>query len=528
MTRECQSGIHVLQISGMAGPIQPQFSGNEESCEQSGHKNQILSIQLSVEGVMWLLGVVGLLCWQPGCTKQAVFCEPSKTRSLECRISSSKLANDVNVLFETIRQCHPNMCAYVSEEEVAAIRQRTYEAVGQPMTKQEFYWVVAFAVASLKNAHTFIVPLDEEFEAYLNGGGKYFPLNLRYDRGRIILSTVQVQDLPTGAELLFINGEHATSVFDRFARTRAAERHNSNYQATVQAAPLYLWMAGYDASRPLELEVQTFDGKSLRYELDSAARTDIVAAKRKNQELLGRKNYSFRLLPEHNVGLIELNLLIEDRAERFDAFLRETFKKLSDQHVSHLIIDLRRNPGGNSSLGDMLISYLTDAPIRQAELEMVRMSPLLRASAGADIESIEKEYLGGQEAKDGEVYTYCPLEVKPSSVSCPFRGHVYLLIGSGNYSSAVLLASAMKHYRLATIVGEETGDPTAQYGNILWFSLPNSGLKVGVAAKYFVMAGGTEDGHGVTPDHEIVQTSTDSACGKDAVMKYVLNLINPD
>ncbi len=341
----------------------------------------------------------------------------------------------------------------------------------------------------------------------------------------VVLGRGQLQGLPIGATVISINGEDANIVIGKFARCQAAERQDSNLPVAVQSVPLYLWMAGYDTSQPLELQIKTLDGKLRRCELKSVTFAEVLAFQRKNRQQAERKNYLFRMLPEHNAGLIEFNLCLEDSQAPFEKFLEKTFKELHEQRVSNLIIDLRRNPGGNSSLGDMLMSYLTDKPFRQADLESVKISPMLRALTGIDMELLKKECNDGQKVKDGKVYTFRSPEVKPQSVAWRFKGKVYLLIGRKNYSSAVLLASAMKHYKLATIIGEETGDPTAQYGNILLFDLPNSGLQAGVAAKYFVMAGGSEDGHGVIPHHEVIQTLEDLANNKDPVMEFVLNMI---
>ncbi len=48
------------------------------------------------------------------------------------------------------------------------------------------------------------------------------------------------------------------------------------------------------------------------------------------------------------------------RSEKFNLFLEETFRKIKEEEIEHLIIDIRNNSGGNSTLGDALLDYLTD------------------------------------------------------------------------------------------------------------------------------------------------------------------------
>ena len=81
-----------------------------------------------------------------------------------------------------------------------------------------------------------------------------------------------------------------------------------------------------------------------------------------------------------------------------------------------------------------------------------------------------------------------------------------------------------KHYKIATLVGEETGDATAVYGDSLHFELPNSRLRCIVACKYFANVGSKEDLRGVVPDHQVKQTRRDLASGIDTVMQYTLGL----
>ena len=100
-------------------------------------------------------------------------------------------------------------------------------------------------------------------------------------------------------------------------------------------------------------------------------------------------------------------------------------------------------------------------------------------------------------------------EKRPPSNRLRFEGKTYVLIGPASASSAVCFASAMKHYRIGTLVGQETLDTTSNYGDCLNFVLPNSGLRASAACKYWVYPGSREDGRGVIPHHEVKQKQED-------------------
>ncbi len=65
----------------------------------------------------------------------------------------------------------------------------------------------------------------------------------------------------------------------------------------------------------------------------------------------------------------------------------------------------------------------------------------------------------------------------------------------------------------------------ATYGEIRFFTLPDSRLTLAVPTDHSVAIGGKADGKGVAPDHEVKQTPEDTAKGIDTVLQFTLDLI---
>ena len=63
-----------------------------------------------------------------------------------------------------------------------------------------------------------------------------------------------------------------------------------------------------------------------------------------------------------------------------------------------------------------------------------------------------------------------------------FDGQVCVLIGPLTFSSAVDLADGIKTYKLATLVGEETGGRPNTFGEVYSFRTPDTGFLVGVSS----------------------------------------------
>jgi hypothetical protein len=91
-------------------------------------------------------------------------------------------------------------------------------------------------------------------------------------------------------------------------------------------------------------------------------------------------------------------------------------------------------------------------------------------------------------------------------------------------------AGIVKYYKLGTLIGQETGDTMASYGDALSFKLPNSQMTGIVACKYFEIPGTTKDNaaQGVQPDHYIEPSLEDMWNKHDRVMDFVNELCSCD
>ncbi len=65
------------------------------------------------------------------------------------------------------------------------------------------------------------------------------------------------------------------------------------------------------------------------------------------------------------------------------------------------------------------------------------------------------------------------------------NGGIYVLTGSKTFSSAVLNVLALKQQTRAILVGEPTGENAEHFGEVKFFILPSTQLKVSYSTKYF-------------------------------------------
>ena len=113
--------------------------------------------------------------------------------------------------------------------------------------------------------------------------------------------------------------------------------------------------------------------------------------------------------------------------------------------------------------------------------------------------------------------------VVPGPLAVRFTGPVYLLISAGTFSSGMSCALAAKDYGLATIVGQETGEPVNGTGELYALTTPNLKLQAFLTTKLFLAPKPHPNGQGVVPD---VYVGEETNCAYDPVLERTLALID--
>ena len=141
---------------------------------------------------------------------------------------------------------------------------------------------------------------------------------------------------------------------------------------------------------------------------------------------------------------------------------------LDESHARRLVIDLRRNQGG--------------------DLDQFRrlLLPLIKANAAINR-----------------------------------KGGLFVIIGPGTFSAATVNALDMRNEANAILVGSPTGMKPNHYGEHAEFRLPNSGFRVSYSTQYHRFGADTDSA--VVPDQTIEPTWEEFRAGRDPVMEWVLS-----
>jgi hypothetical protein len=452
---------------------------------------------------------------------------------LSQRFTPAELAADLDALFAIIEEVHPDPYTVLPRDEAAARRAALLAALDRPLLRREFQPRVAELVAALGDGHTALHMPQDEWWRDPQGAAVALPVDVAWDgdalRVRRTLVVTEGGDFGPGATLLAINGQPADALFRSFLARQSGETEAWRANSAEISFGLHLWLEGVVA--PFHL--------SFASALDPARRLSIDT-----------DGYHWNALPrgpapgggerwrlvrrDDGAAVLAIDTLAADLDE-FEDFLETTFADLQRTPPAALVVDLRRNGGGDARRGDALLQYLTDRPWRQAARKEWKASERYRAFLKTFLAPwlrwLPVQYLhpvGWKlwTADTGALVVFEEGLQAPREEPLRWRGPLAVLIGPGTFSSAVSLAAAVKDCGLALLAGEPTGGECNAFGEVLPFELPATRLRGQVSSARFVRPSGdaTQRG-GVEPD--LVLGPVPGVTGDGMLEELVARLTGP-
>jgi hypothetical protein len=176
------------------------------------------------------------------------------------------------------------------------------------------------------------------------------------------------------------------------------------------------------------------------------------------------------------------------------------FQQVNRDQPRRIVIDVSRNSGGNSAVGDLLIQHFYARPYKTYQMNWKRSDAYLQTIKSWGLSDSTYEQL-----RPGEVLHYDASTVDPADNMQRFTGKVYVLVGKGTFSSAIMFATIIKDNAIAPLIGElpEDGHPS-HFGEMYSVKLPNTQLAVRFGVKEWIRPAGKSAGNILVPDIPLV------------------------
>lgn len=431
---------------------------------------------------------------------------------------SDSLRDDASAMLKTFEEVQVNAYLHISKSDLLRKKDSIFNIIPKRIDQSKAFVMLSEIAALVKDAHTYVGNYAHIVQEYQQS--KVFPLSIQYretDKSLIIANKFSGDGIvKPGAELISINGYNARQLFQKATGLQGGLAAYQINEARNNF-PFHLHIFGIHA--PFHITYNQHGSAIQKETLEGISYPDYLAA----NQLSPVPDFSFKLLA-NRIGYISFNAM--SGMKKFRKFLDSTFVQLKASQAKGLIVDLRYNGGGNSDLGELLLSYLTAARFRLSSGRYFKVS--------SKYQKFMRENYPDQTT--AQVITY--LNAKPDTVLYfPYQEKNYLpdnpnrypletvfLIGPQNLSSATMLADGAQTYKLARLIGQPTGAPANDGGESYSFKLPHTGFEVYTSSTFDIRANGNKnDNAAILPDISVIENKSRS---KDAILdrgiRYIL------
>jgi hypothetical protein len=449
------------------------------------------------------------------CSVSFLYGQASKT------FTPREMKEDLDSLTRYIEETHPNPYYRYPQKNFYSAASAATGRMQKPLSLMEFYLLVQSLIACLEDGHTDLKP---PVAGYNKTDPFAFPYELKLAAAAPYITCTRaflpaVGELPAGAVITHINRIPAKKIVDDIISLNTGETRafradfGANY-LDFYLETLYKTKGRYKISYRYDHQAKEMIVKGIRQQA-------LTERLKKYRDSLGKLPppqqvfYSLQLQPGTRTAMIDFQGF--ENLGRFKVFIDSAFKVIKSEGIQNLVIDIRKNSGGDSDIGDEFLQYLAHGPFRQYDQVVEKHSRLLK-------ERLRMHRTGKKWSREDSIFMATPDTVITERYgNIPFKntplrftGKVYLLTGAYTFSSAADFAQCIKHYKLGTIIGEETGGQIISYGDIVTTHLPHTQLTLTISSKLYYNVGARQNDRGVVPDIKMPAGQA---------MKYVLQLI---
>ena len=439
----------------------------------------------------------------------------------------AQLQADWDTLYTQLQLNHPALYAQWPKKEADAAFKKLRKGLTRPLTRSAFDLMARRFISNFQDGHTYVETdfNHSDLVNYDKQGGKFFPIGVAIIEGKLYCSDTSFAPtpIPPGAELIALNGRSSKEIIRTLSTLLSADDKRSSYIVTQRLFGYALWL-NYGWGNQTRVDF-TYNGKKQTVLVEGISRGRYMGL------VFGRGPVrQLHLYPEHQLAVLQINSYSSPVASR--SFIDSSFKVIKEKGIKYVALDLRKNGGGNSQIGDMVLAYITRKPYNGIHSKTWLNGPIMQSIASDNwrfpfIEEARTQW--DAIAPNRYSKTFGPRQ--PDSLANPelFANVKFYLLTSGiTYSSAHMTALSVKCGQLGTIIGQPTGERLNLTGEIAPFVLPHTKLSIWVPTALFTSACGVGTQVGVEPDYYIPVRAAAIKEGRDAELSFLKELIQKE
>ncbi|MCJ8210544.1 S41 family peptidase [Mucilaginibacter sp. RS28] len=438
----------------------------------------------------------------------------SQSNSVQKKYSKDQLKEDIGYLKNQIYQVHAYPFTELDKSKYDELFQSMQSQLRDSMSAAGFAKVVKPAIAYLSDEHANIGVSKLELMDW-NKQAVYIPFSL-YQKGtryHIAKLIAPQSGLKENEEIISINGIPVEKLIEKTSLCTTGFKDQRKEKALTLLGLYAVWAMPaseqYDIllTSGQHLTVSGIPREQWETELNRLNGTGSACKDLLTYQKVGSVGY----LKSCSFSVSDAKL--DSVEKQIDAI----FKQIKQDRVTSLVIDVSQNGGGNSSVGNMIIDHFNKKPYKSYQCNWKRSDDYLAL--------LKQYHLNDQFYASQPIGKIIHFDSEtaspPANDSTRFNRKVYVVVGDGTFSSAIMFATVIKDNQLAKLVGKapRNGHPN-HFGELYQTRLPYSGLVLRFGVKEWIRPNGKDVENRLTPDIA-VNLSQDATPEK---MIHALNL----
>lgn len=468
---------------------------------------------------------------------------------------------DFMLFMDMLENTHPAFAMENPPLDIKKIRKVGYKELKKFNDSEKFALYLESIVSQLHDGHTYI---------YCNyPSDTIFPMAFKYLNGEFFIQGVEEgNDEFIGKKILTVNGFDMYDVMMSFGSLLSCDNDIFLIER-FNCITKFFWEDNkYNTQEALTVTCD--DGSSLNLNYLSAKEIKWKWVETKPLQSPYQKTqmpFRYEVYPENSICYLqfssfkdkntlrwqfysgdnggmseeEFEKIIKDYP-RFDTFLQEVFDSIHKCEINTLVVDVRGNGGGNSTLMYQLMSWIIPTERiddLNAEGTLTRVSKFLEAHY-IEVVKYYKNLTGDKfhygMIIDEDMYEYDSEDIDDEDDSSldtlfvynedpeqVFTGNVIFIQDHWTFSAAGTLILVAYDNKIGTIIGEESSYRPCNFTDCLLYELPNTKVKGGVSFRYATRPNSDACcGKSLIPTIHIERTWSDYLEGRDPWWQWIL------
>lgn len=421
---------------------------------------------------------------------------------------------DFDIFKATFKECHIGLYNYNDTASINVLFQKLENRISERvLTQNELFANYSHFISTIKCIHTQIGHKD--FDKMIRGYDKlnvlfYYCDNQLFSRNNFSSENFKLDE---NDELLEINDEPIFKIKESLLNLISSDGNNITFKEKIFRNNFFSFYAFYRNNSTVKLKyVHRNDTLQSILILEELTQNIKSIQRPKKQDKL-----SFTIDTDRNTAILTLPKPLPND-KKYKKELTQFILNINSLNIENLVIDLRDNLGGYDQ--KHLLEHLVKEPIAYSTIEYKQVHKIQFKkyfTKKRRVQYLKSNLLG--RLKHSNTVTLEPKE--------QFVGNIYVLINGYTISAASNLASTLKEFANAKIVGEESGGgyKLCNSGGVI-LKLPNSKILIRIPNVKFTNAVTTNyESDGVSPNinfDEECSLKNNTSNTLDLILDYII------